>query len=130
MRTMHGVNQLDLFPDTAAVESGRLVLGGIPAAELAHGFGTPVVVYDEQTLRNQARTYLGAAPGALVAYGTKAFPSIAVLQLFVEEGLGADVSTVGELEFALRAGMPVSGSSSTATTRRTSCCGGRSRWAR
>ena len=106
MRTMHGVNQLDLFPDTAAVESGRLVLGGIRAAELAREFGTPVVVYDEQTLRNQARTYLAAAPGALVAYGTKAFPSIAVLQLFVEEGLGADVSTVGELEFALRAGMP------------------------
>ncbi len=106
MRTMHGMHQLDLFPDTAAVESGRLVLGGVPAAELAREFGTPVVVYDEQTLRSQARTYLAAAPGALVAYGTKAFPSLAVLRLFVEEGLGADVSTVGELEFALRAGMP------------------------
>jgi diaminopimelate decarboxylase len=68
------VNLLDLFPDTAAVESGRLVVGGIPAADLAREFGTPVVVYDEQTLRNQARTYLAAAPGALVAYGTKAFP--------------------------------------------------------
>ena len=104
MRTMHGMHQLELFPDTAAVESGRLVLGGIRATDLAREFGTPVVVYDEQTLRNQARAYLAAAPGALVAYGTKAFPSIAVLQLFVEEGLGADVSTVGELEFALRAG--------------------------
>jgi diaminopimelate decarboxylase len=39
-------------------------------------------------------------------YGTKAFPNVALLRLFAEEGLGADVSTLGELEFALRAGVP------------------------
>jgi len=100
------VNPLDLFPDTTAVENGELVLGGARATDLAREFGTPLVVYDEQTLRGQARAYAAAAPGALVAYGTKAFPSIAVLKLFLEEGLGADVSTTGELEFALRAGVP------------------------
>ena len=100
------MNPLDLFPDTTAVDDGELVLGGARATDLAREFGTPLVVYDEQTLRNQARAYAAAAPGALVAYGTKAFPSIAVLKLFLEEGLGADVSTTGELEFALRAGVP------------------------
>ena len=95
----------DLLPDSAAVEDGELVLGGIRASELAREFGTPVVVYDEATLRAQAQAYLAAAPDALVVYGTKAFPSIAVLRLLAEEGLGADVSTVGELEFALRAGI-------------------------
>ena len=96
----------DLLPDSARLEDGELVLGGVRASELAREFGTPVVVYDEATLRAQARAYREAAPGALIAYGTKAFPSIAVLQLLAEEGLGADVSTVGELEFALRAGIP------------------------
>jgi diaminopimelate decarboxylase len=95
----------ELLPDTARVDDGELVLGGVRASELAREFGTPVVVYDEATLRAQARAYREAAPGALIAYGTKAFPSIAVLQLLAEEGLGADVSTVGELEFALRAGI-------------------------
>jgi len=95
-----------LFPDTAAVENGELSLGGVPASELASRFGTPLVVYDEQTLRAQAQAYRAAAPGALIAYGTKAFPSVAVLRLLAEEGLGADVSTAGELEFALRAGLP------------------------
>jgi diaminopimelate decarboxylase len=95
----------DLFPDGARVEAGELLLGGVRTSDLAREFGTPVVVYDEETLRNQARAYVAAAPGALVAYGTKAFPSVAVLQLFAEEGLGADVSTVGELAFALRAGI-------------------------
>ncbi len=96
----------ELFPDTAALEGGELSLGGIRASELAREFGTPVVVYDEATLRAQARAYATAAPDALVAYGTKAFPSVAVLRLLAEEGVGADVSTVGELEFALRAGIP------------------------
>src|SRR5260221_9103728 len=104
MRTMLEMQLLELFPDTALVEGSELVLGGARATDLVREFGTPLVVYDEQRLRNQARAYAAAAPGALIAYGTKAFPSVAVLQLLLEEGLGADVSTVGELEFALRAG--------------------------
>jgi diaminopimelate decarboxylase len=96
---------LDLLPDGVSIADGELVVGGVRATELAGRYGTPLVVYDEETLRNQARAYLAAAPGALVAYGTKAFPSVAVLALFAEEGLGADVSTAGELAFALRAGL-------------------------
>jgi diaminopimelate decarboxylase len=96
---------LGLFPVTAAVEDGELALGGMRTSELARAFGTPLVVYDEQTLRAQAQAYRAAAPAALIAYGAKAFPSVAVLRLFAEEGLGADVSTVGELTFALRAGV-------------------------
>ncbi|HEX3807593.1 MAG TPA: diaminopimelate decarboxylase [Gaiellaceae bacterium] len=95
----------DLLPDTARVEDGELALGGVRASELVREFGTPVVVYDEETVRAQARAYLEAAPGALVVYGTKAFPSVAMLQLLAAEGIGADVSTVGELAFALRAGI-------------------------
>jgi diaminopimelate decarboxylase len=95
----------ELLPDDARIEGGELALGGVRVSELVREFGTPVVVYDEATLRNQARAYRAAAPGALVAYGTKAFPSVAVLRLLAEEGLGADVSTAGELEFALRAGL-------------------------
>ena len=96
---------LDLLPDGASIDDGELVVGGVRATELAETFGTPLVVYDEATLRNQARAYRAAAPDALVVYGTKAFPSVAVLRLFAEEGLGADVSTAGELAFALRAGL-------------------------
>jgi diaminopimelate decarboxylase len=95
----------ELLPDAARIVDGELVLGGVTASALAREFGTPVVVYDEATIRAQAWAYREAAPGALIAYGTKAFPSVAVLRLLAAEGLGADVSTVGELEFALRAGI-------------------------
>jgi diaminopimelate decarboxylase len=106
--TMPGVHPIaDLLPDSARVDDdGALAIGGVRAADLAAELGTPLVVYDEQTLRAQASAYLDAAPGALVAYGTKAFPSVAILRIFAELGLGADVSTAGELEFALRAGVP------------------------
>ena len=95
-----------LLPDTASLDGGELVLGGLRASELVREFGTPLVVYDELTLLEQARAYRAAAPDALVVYGTKAFPSLALLRLFAEAGLGADVSTAGELAFAQRAGIP------------------------
>ena len=81
-------------------------MGGRPAGALAEEFGTPLVAYCERTVLTAARAYLGAAPGALVLYGVKAFPNVALLRLLASEGLGADVSTLGELEYALRAGVP------------------------
>ena len=96
---------LALFPSSASVDEGELHLGGVSATALAKGFGTPLVVFCEETLREQARMFRRAAPEALVVYGTKAFANVALLRLLAEEGLGADVSTLGELEFARRAGL-------------------------
>ncbi len=97
---------LELFPLTAGIAAGELSLGGVPATRLAHEHGTPLLVYCEETLRAQARAYRDAAPGALVVYGTKAFANVAVLRVLAEEGVGADVSTLGELAFAQAAGIP------------------------
>jgi diaminopimelate decarboxylase len=97
---------LDLFPLSAQVTDGELTLGGVGTERLAAEFGTPLVVYCEETVRAQARAYRDAAPDALVVYGTKAFPSIALLRVLAEEGIGADVSTLGELAFASAAGIP------------------------
>jgi diaminopimelate decarboxylase len=101
-----GLTTLSLFPDSAAVDGGVLSVGGVDATALAEEFGTPLVVYCEQTLVARARAYCDAAPDALVAYSVKAFPSLAVLRLFAGEGLGADVSTLGELAYAREAGIP------------------------
>jgi diaminopimelate decarboxylase len=83
-----------------------LTIGGVGSSALAEEFGTPLVVYCEETIRARARAYRTAAPDALVVYGTKAFPNVALMQLLGGEGLGADVSTLGELRFAQRAGIP------------------------
>jgi diaminopimelate decarboxylase len=96
---------LALFPPAATVAGGELELDGLRASDLAERFGTPLVVYSEAALRERARTMRQAVPEALVVYGTKAFPNVAVMRLLAEEGLGADVSTLGELAFARRAGI-------------------------
>ena len=95
---------LDLFPLSARVDDGELSLGGTRASELTAKFGTPLVVYCEETLRAQARA-LRAATGGRVAYGTKAFPNVALMRLLREEGIGADVASAGELAFAQAAGL-------------------------
>jgi diaminopimelate decarboxylase len=96
---------LELLPESAAIVDGQLTIGGVPAAELAEEFGTPLLVYCEATLRAQARAYSGIEPDALIVYGTKAFPYVAIMRLFAGLGFGADVSTLGELGFARRAGL-------------------------
>jgi diaminopimelate decarboxylase len=97
---------LDLFPDSARIEQGELSVGGVGATALAERFGTPLVVYCEETLRQQARALRAAAgDDGRVFYGTKAFPNVALLRLFREEGIGADVAAAGELAFARAAGL-------------------------
>src|SRR5438132_558534 len=75
---------LELFPDTARIDGGALSIGGVAAADLAAEFGTPLVVYDEATIRAQARAYRAAAPDGFIAYGTKAFPNVAILRAALE----------------------------------------------
>jgi diaminopimelate decarboxylase len=97
---------LDLFPDSARIEQGELTVGGVGASVLAERYGTPLVVYCEVTLRQQARALRAAAgDDGQVFYGTKAFPNVALLRLFREEGIGADVAAAGELAFARAAGL-------------------------
>jgi diaminopimelate decarboxylase len=96
---------LGLFPVTASVEDGQLLVGGARTSALADEFGTPLVVYCEQTIVQAARAYRAAAPDAHLVYGTKAFPNLAVLRLLAAEGFGADVASLGELELARRAGI-------------------------
>jgi diaminopimelate decarboxylase len=99
-------NVLELLPETARIEDRELRLGGVAAARLADEHGTPLLVYCASTIRSQVRAYREAAPDALLVYGTKAFANVALLRLLAEEGVGADVSTLGELAFARAAGIP------------------------
>ena len=96
---------LELFPDSTRIEHGELSLGGAHSSQLADRFGTALVVYCEESIRARAREIRDAAPDAQVLYGSKAFPNVAVLRLLAEEGIGADVSTLGELAFARAAGL-------------------------
>ena len=74
--------------------------------ELQMEFGTPCFVYDEATLRENAKAVLNFphAFGLFPRYAMKAAPTAAILRIFNEEGLGIDASSIHEVERAVRAG--------------------------
>ena len=101
----------NVFPQTAAIDAqGHLLLGGCDVVDLAAEYGTPLYIFDEQTLRERCQTYLrefqGRYPNTRVIYASKAFTNLALTRLLVEEGLGMDVSSGGEMAAARAGGMP------------------------
>jgi diaminopimelate decarboxylase len=82
-------------------------VGGCDLVELAAEHGTPLYVYDEETVRRRASEFVSAMGGAgEVLYSAKAFASPQFLRVVAEEGMGLDVVSAGELHLALRSGFP------------------------
>ena len=103
-----------VFPHTTSVSaSGHLLLGGCDVADLAAEYGTPLYIYDEVTLRTLCRSFQGEFqgryPSTHVIYASKAFTNLALTKILVEEGLGMDVASGGELVAAQAGGVPMAG---------------------
>ncbi|TFB23925.1 diaminopimelate decarboxylase [Filobacillus milosensis] len=92
------------------MDNQYLHIGGINVKELVHKYGTPLFVYDVNQIRNNARafteTFKSLDVNYQVAYASKAFSSIAMLQVAKQEGLSLDVVSQGELYTAIQAGFP------------------------
>lgn len=95
----------------AVNEQGHLTAGGIDTVELAKQYGTPLYVMDEGLIREHCRSfkesmdkYYGGE--GLVCYASKAFCCKAMCRIMLEEGLGLDVVSEGELYTALSVGFP------------------------
>ncbi len=100
-----------VLPATAEVKDGHLWIGGVDMVELAHEAGTALYVMDEESIRSQLRDYVKWTTfhwkDVDVVYAGKAFMSVAMCRIVAEEGCCLDVSSGGELAFALRAGFPM-----------------------
>ncbi|MEK6206799.1 MAG: diaminopimelate decarboxylase [Chloroflexota bacterium] len=80
-------------------------------AELADTYGTPLYVYDAETVRASLREYVDAFfryRPVRVAYSVKACALIGIGGVIAKEGVDASVASLGELQAARRAGFPVS----------------------
>ncbi|QNE34817.1 diaminopimelate decarboxylase [Leifsonia shinshuensis] len=103
-----------LWSRTVHREEGGIVVGGVPVAELAERFGTPLYVVDESEARERAvevrsalqRAFAEVGSSARVYYAGKAFLSIEIARWMTEAGLNIDVCSGGELAVALAAGVP------------------------
>lgn len=83
-------------------------LAGLDPHELAALHGTPFFLYDLDVLTARVAALRQALPSnADLAFAVKANPSLAVLSHLARLGVGADVASFGELQAAIRAGVPL-----------------------
>ncbi|HLR60579.1 MAG TPA: diaminopimelate decarboxylase [Pseudogracilibacillus sp.] len=91
-------------------KKNHLTIGGLDTVEIAKEYGTPLYVYDVELVRKNARMYVDAfkqaGVKAQVAYASKAFSSIAILEVINQENLSLDIVSEGELYTAIKAGFP------------------------
>ncbi len=96
---MYQIKDHELFVDDISTES------------LAQKYGTPVMIFSEDSIRNKIgelrEQFLNKYNNVRAAYAGKAFLPIALCKVLEEEGLCLDVVSGGELYTALKAGFPV-----------------------
>lgn len=92
-------------------EKGRLTIGGADTVSLAGEYGTPLIVYDTDRIRENCKKFASSMNEfygkGLVLYAGKAFCCKEMCRLIMEEGLGLDIVSGGELYTAASVGFPM-----------------------
>ena len=100
-----------VFPQTTEINAlGHLAIGGCDTLDLVSQFGTPLYVFDEEMLRSRCREFVQEFrkrhPDSTVSYACKAYVNPSLARILMEEGLGLDVVSGGELAVARAVGFP------------------------
>ena len=105
--------QLNYFAlkDTVKInEKNHLEIAGVDTIDLADKYGTPLMIYDIKTIRNNINDFKEALVSYPVDYeifyASKAFSSIAMYQILNQENISIDVVSGGELYLAKESGFP------------------------
>ncbi len=93
-------------------EKGNLALGGVDTVAMAKKYGTPLYLFDEDRIRERCRTYVSAmrsafGDSALPLYASKAASFKQMYRIVMEEGMGTDLVSSGELYTAASVGFPL-----------------------
>jgi diaminopimelate decarboxylase len=99
--------RMTLFPGHRRI-NGELLIGGVRAGELAATYGTPVLALDYDVVDTAIAAFTSAcsAHRIEIAYSGKALLLVGLARHLKHTALGLDVSSIGELAAAERAGFP------------------------
>ena len=87
------------------VRGDDLHVGGLAVREIVSRIGSPAYIYDGGGMRRAYRRLAAALDGfASIYYSVKANPARSVIRLFVEEGAGVEIASLGEYRAAIAAG--------------------------
>ena len=92
--------------------AGHLTIGGLDTVELAHEYGTPLYILDEDRIRANAKRYTSAmaeafGPSSMPLFAGKALCFKGLYPVIASEGMGADVVSPGEIYTAAAGGFPM-----------------------
>ena len=98
--SMKTANQ-NIKPITTKVnDNGNIEIGGCDLVELANQYGTPLYIYDEETIRSIAKSYKDAFkdyPKMKMMFASKAFMTKAMCRIMQQENFGLDLCSGGEI---------------------------------
>lgn len=108
------MNKLIRNRDFLSNRGGKLFIENVFAELLARKFGTPIYIYSESRIRENARRVKSALASAAATpeinsqlfYAMKANNNLSLLSILRSENLGADAAGPAEIELAQRAGFP------------------------
>ena len=108
---MKTANQ-NIKPVTTKINgNGNIEIGGCDLVELANTYGTPLYVYDEETIRSITKSYKDAFkeyPKMKMMFASKAFMTKAICKIMAQEGFGLDLCSGGEIYTAHSSGFDMS----------------------
>lgn len=89
-------------------KEGSLTCEGVDISSLADDFGTPLYVYSLGGIVETFEAYQSAFSkfDPVIAYAVKANPNLSIMRELAARGSGADIVSGGELDRAVRAGVP------------------------
>ena len=102
----------ELLHENLGVKGDNLTFAGYDTVELAKKYGTPLMLLDENKIRQTMRTYKNAmekyfGEGSMPLYASKALSFVGIYQIAKEEGICTDIVSLGELCTAMKAGFPL-----------------------
>ena len=102
-----------MLHDNLTVKNGVLHFAGVSTVDMAKKHGTPLMLIDENGLRNRIREYKNSAKkylteNSMPLYASKALCFTGVYKICQEEGIGIDTVSGGEIYTALNAGFDLS----------------------
>ena len=91
-----------------SVRKGRLLFEGLDLSSLAVKYGSPLFVFSERMITDNVATvrtaFAARFPKFRIFYATKAGSNLAILRIIRRLGLGAEVSSEGDIFLSLMAG--------------------------
>jgi diaminopimelate decarboxylase len=103
-----------LLPDKATFSpTGTLLIANHSVSDLVQKFGTPLYIFDRATIVNSCISYVRAfqefyhASAFEILYASKAYLSPLIAQLMIQQEMGLDVVSGGELMVAKQAVFPM-----------------------